>query len=412
MTVSIPQGARPAVSIAVVVPILALACAFPPFSTDMYLPAFHLLAETFQVENGAIEATLSAFFLGLAVGQGIYGPLIDRFGRRRPLLVGTGIFLAATLLCLITTDIVVFIVLRFVQALGACAGMIVGRAIVRDLFDERESARVLSLLMMVIILAPMTAPVLGGVIISHADWHAIFYFMLGLGLLSGLLVWGWLPETLPPERRRRVTMRGIVNVWGGLLRRPAFVLPAVSGGLAQATMFAYITGSPAVFVQQHGMSGQAYGFLFAVNAGGLVMSAQINRMALQRWSVRTVLGAGLVANMAASLLLVLMAGAENPFLLAVPLWVAIGSLGLIGANGAAAAMAASGVHGGSGSSLVGMMQFGFGFLVSSVVAVTQNGTAYPMVLGILCSGWAGGLLWWVVGKRVARRSKRSERSGG
>lgn len=373
--------------------ILGALAAFAPVATDMYLPAFGLMAAHFGVEEGSIEATLSAFFLGLAVGQAFYGPLIDRFGRRGPLLAGIGIYTAATLLCLVAPDVTVFTALRFLQAVGGCAGMIVGRAVVRDLFDEREGARALSLLMMVMTLAPILAPVLGGFIVTVAGWRTVFLFMLAFGLICAVLVWRVLPETLPPERRHALSLRAIAATWAHLLGHRPFIVPALVGGLAQACMFAFITGSPFVFINLHGASAQTYGFLFALIACALIVSAQLNRMALRRFRPPVLLGAALCLNVVAGLTLVAVAGRHDLVLLLIPLWFAIGSLGFITANAAAIAMGASGPHSGSGSSLIGILQFSFAFAVSALVAGLQNGTAYPMTVAIAACGSAALLLW-------------------
>ena len=377
-----------------IIAILGMLAAFAPFATDMYLPGFHLMAEHFGVAEGGIEVTLSVFFLGMAIGQAIYGPLIDRFGRRIPLLVGIGIFVATTVLCLMTSDISVFTGLRFLQAVGGCAGMIVGRAIVSDLFDAGESARALSLLMAVMTLAPILAPILGGFIIAHVGWKAVFLFMLAYGLLCAALVWFFVPETLSPENRRIENLSGIFLTWLSLIADRAFIVPALVGGLAQACMFAFITGSPFVFINLHGASAQTYGWLFALIACALIVSTQINRAALRRKSPAYLLGAALILNVVAGIGAVLAVATGSLIVLLVPLWFAIGGLGFIGANAAAIAMRASGRHSGSGSSLIGVLQFGCAFIVSSLVAATQNGTAYPMTMAIAGCGISATLLWF------------------
>lgn len=385
--------------------ILGMLAAFGPVATDMYLPGFHLMATYFEVGEGEIEVTLSVFFLGLALGQAIYGPLIDRFGRRGPLLAGVCIYMVSTLLCLLTRDIGLFTALRFFQAVGGCAGMIVGRAIVNDLFDERENARALSLLMMVMTLAPIIAPILGGVIIAHAGWQMVFVVMLGFGVVCGVLVWLFLPETLPPEKRRAESFPAVARAWKALLTNPAYSLPTVVGGLAQACMFAFITGSPFVFIGLYGASAEVYGFLFALIACALVVSAQINRMALKRFSTEQILGAALVLNVVAGIALVASVSTGSLVLLMVPLWLVIGSLGFIGANAVAIGMVSSGEYSGSGSSLIGVLQFGCAFAVSTIVAKTQNGTAYPMAIAIVACGMIATFLWFAA-RIIARKADR------
>lgn len=373
--------------------ILGLIAALPPLSTDLYLPAFPLLAESFAADDGEIQITLSVFFLGLALGQAFYGPLIDRFGRRGPLLAGIGLYAVATLLCLLVPDIAEFTVLRFLQAIGACAGMVIGRAIVSDLFDERQSAQALSLLMMVMTVAPIVAPLLGGLILAVAPWPMIFVFMLAFSLVGAALVWRQLPETLPPEKRKEGGFATAFAGYARLLRRRAFIVPTLVGGFTQGCMFAFITGSPFVLIRLHGVSEQAFGLLFGAIAAGLILAAQANRLALRRWSTHALLGTALMLNLLAALALVAMSTSEDLLAFVIPLWLAIATLGFIGANSAAIAMTEAGDEAGSGSALIGLLQFGCAFLVSSLVAATQNGTAYPMTIAITACGLLASLLW-------------------
>lgn len=376
-----------------IIVILGMLSAFAPLSTDMYLAGFDLISDHFHAPDGAIEKTLSVFFLGLAVGQAIYGPLIDRFGRRKPLLVGVAIYLVSTTLCLVTSHLGAFVLFRFFQAIGGCSGMIVGRAIIKDLFDERESARALSLVITVVTLAPVLAPAVGGVVISIAGWKAVFVLMLAFGLLCAVLAWKFIPETLAPKDRKSEGPKQIVATWWHLLSNRAFLQPVIVGGLVQACMFAFITGSPFVFMTLHHASPKQYGLLFALIACSLVISAQLNRAALKYRSPEFLLGASLIVNLSAGVLLVLSVSTGSLVLMMIPLWFAIGSLGFVGANAAAIAMESSGKHAGSGSSLVGIFQFTFAFAISMIVAATQNGTAYPMAITILACGLAANLIW-------------------
>lgn len=373
--------------------ILAMLSAFGPLATDMYLPGFTQMAESFNTASSRIESTLSAFFLGLAVGQALYGPFIDRFGRRKPLLFGIGLFALATLGGLLTHDIDHFIGLRLLQALGGCAGMVIGRAIVNDLFPPGESARVLSLMMIMMTIAPIVAPVIGSVILAFAGWRAIFGFVLAFSLLCGFLVWRYVPETLPENKRHPLNLSHILRTYAMLLRQRAFIMPALAGGAGIACMFAFITGSPFIFMGLFGVNEQQYGWLFGMNAFGLVVGAQINRMCLKRWPAPRVLSVGLAVNLCASLALLAIAGTSHLALFLVPLWFAVASLGMIGANAAAIAMSASGKVAGSGSALIGTLQFSGAFLVSSLVASNQNGTAYPMAIAFVCCGILSNLLW-------------------
>lgn len=377
--------------------ILAMLAAFAPLATDMYLPGFHLMERYFGVPEGGIEITLSTFFFGLAFGQAAYGPFIDRFGRRRPLLAGIALYIVSTGLCLCVSDIHVFTGLRFLQAVGGCSGMIIGRAIVTDIFDRLESARAFSSLLIVMTLAPIIAPIVGGFVIELSGWKPVFVLMLAFGLICFALVWLKVPETLPESRRSKEGPGKVIGVWRDLILLRAFIVPAIVGGLAQACMFAFITGSPFVFMNIHGVSARTYGFLFALIACALIVFSQINRMALKTKSSETLMYIGLLMNVVGAIAAVCAVPSGNIALLLTFLWIAIGALGLISANAAAIAMAATGRHQGSGSALIGVLQFGCAFIVSSLVAASQNGTAFPMTLAMAICSLIATFLWIVSG---------------
>lgn len=379
--------------------ILAMLSAFAPLATDMYLPAFGQMSSYFQTNSSRIESTLSAFFLGMALGQALYGPFIDRFGRRLPLLFGITLFGLATLGGILTTDIDTFIGMRLLQALGGCAGMVIARAIITDIFSPQEGARVLSLMMIMMMLAPIAAPVLGSLILNFAGWHAIFVLVLLFALCVGWLVWRYVPETLKPERQQPLNIRSVLHAYASLCSRRAFILPAVVGGLAMASMFAFITGSPFVLMNLFGVSEQQYGWLFGMNACGIGLSAQLNRMSLRRWKPRQILGVALCVNLGAGLALLAVAGTSHLTLFLIPLWFALAALGFVGANAAAVAMSATGKNPGSGSALLGTMQFGCAFLVSSVVAAAQSDTPYPMAIAFVLCGLLATSLWFIGGRK-------------
>lgn len=389
---------------------LAMLSAFAPFATDMYLPAFSQLAEAYRTDHGAIEGTLSTFFLGLALGQALYGPVSDRFGRRAPLFAGVILFVLATLGCLLTRDIAVFTGLRFVQAVGGCAGMVIGRAIVHDLCGPRDSARVLSLLVAFMTFAPVAAPLLGGWIAATAGWEAIFLFLLAFATLCAVLVWFVIPETLPEAARsRRLDPTSVAGAYAGLLRSARFMVPALGGASAQSSMFAFITGSPFVFMGRFGFGEQQYSLVFAGMTMGLMVGAQLNRLGLRRFSVQAMLGAALCVSFTAALALVIVAGTESAFVLMVPLWFVIATMGMIGGNAAAVAMAASAGRAGTASALYGVLQFGIAFAVSTLVAAAPKGTAYPMAVAMLCAATLGSVLWFV-GSRMHRSDRPGQRA--
>jgi MFS transporter, DHA1 family, multidrug resistance protein len=360
--------------------ILGCLAAFGPLSVDMYLPSLPTLAQEFRTDTAAAQLTLSIFFIGLAFGQALYGPIADRFGRKRPLLVGCALYMLASITCVLAPSIEALVVLRLLQALGGCAGMVISRSVVRDLFDEHESARIYSFLMLVMGIAPITAPLLGGQLLAWFGWRSIFWLLGGFGLLCLLMVAFGLPESLPVERRHRAGVRQALGVYVQLLADRRFVGYALAGGFLMAGMFAYISGSPFVVIELYGVSPQQYGWIFGANALGLIIASQLNRWLLARYRGDAILFATLAVAAAASAVLALVAafGLGGLVGLLLPLFICIASVGLVGPNTAAAAMAPYGRMAGSASALLGTLQFVVGAVSGIVVGVLYNGTALPM----------------------------------
>lgn len=379
--------------------ILAALTAFAPLSTDMYLASFSSLAQSFATDEGRVQLSLSVFFLGLSAGQLIYGPLVDRFGRKPPLIAGLLIFTLASAAITVVPTVEGFIFLRLCQALGGCAGMVVSRAVVADLFDERGSARFLSQMMLIQGLAPIIAPLLGGYILAVAPWEAIFIVLTLFG--AGCLVAAsrGLPETLPPERRHALSIGGVAGAFGKVLANRGFMAPALSGAFAAACLFAFITGSPFVYMHIHGVSQQHYGWLFGLNACGMIVASQVNRLLLRRFSTRQVLAGALIFNVTmGAILVVLAATAPLPLLVAL-LMFCLSTAPLIGANTMAIAMSHISTHRGTASSVLGVMQFAVASCASAAVGLLHNGTVYPMV-GIILAGGLFASLAYFTGRRA------------
>lgn len=354
----------------------------------MYLPGLPSIAREFGASTAVAQQTLSAFFLGLAAGQLLYGPLSDRLGRRPPLIFGCALYAVACIGCALATSIPSLLLLRLAQALGGCAGIVIARSVVRDLFDQRESARMYSLLTLVMGLAPITAPLIGGQLLALFGWRAIFIVLSAFGMLCLALVLFSLPETLPPERRTQAGMGDALRAYRGLLADGRFMGFALASGLAYASMFAYISGSPFVFIELNGVPPERFGLLFGLNALGLIAASQLNRVLLSRFDGGRILTAALAIIAAAGLLLVVVTASGVggfPGMLAV-LFICIATLGLVQPNATAAAMAPYGRRAGSASAMLGATQFIFGALAGALVGLLANGTALPMAAVIaLCS---------------------------
>lgn len=388
---------------ALLVSVLALLSVFPPVATDMYLSAMDQIAESFGVGEGAVELSLSLFFFGLCIGQLILGPLIDAYGRKGPLLAGAVIFTVSSIGLLLTDNIVIFNCLRVFQAVGACAGMVVGRAMVTDLYEGRMVAKTMTILVMLMTLGPVIAPFAGSLFLLAWGWQSVFIAMVVLGFLAGGLGAGVLPETLPHAHRGEAPFKAAFKGYGQLLVNPAFILPALVASLIQAAMFAFITGSSGVFKGIFGLSNMQYGILFGVVAAALVIFSQVNNWLLNRFEPVDLISRLLPVFVIFAAALYLVSGTSNMFVLLVPLWLSIGFVGLLSANAMSVAMEAARGRAGIGSALMGACQFGMAFLCSSAVAVMEADDASPLALGILVPSALALLVWFVggVGRRAA-----------
>lgn len=377
MTLPLPQPSRPAAGLIV---ILGTLTAFGPFSIDMYLPGLPAIARDLGAAPALIQLTLSLFFVGLAVGQALYGPLSDRYGRRRPLLFGCALYAVASAACALAPTALALVAARLVQALGGAAGMVIARSVVRDRCDAHEAARVFSLLMLIMGLAPITAPLIGGQLLAFVGWRAIFWVLCGFGLLCLLTVALALPESLPAERRSGAGVGAALRTYGRLLSDRQLLGYALAGGCASAAMFAYIAGSPFVIIELYGITPQQYGWIFGANALGLILASQLNRRLLDAFAGAAIVRVTLLVSVGAAGLLVMAAatGAGGLAALLIPLFVCVASGGLVGPNTTAAALAPHGKAAGSASALLGALSFLIGTAATALVAALQNGTALPM----------------------------------
>ncbi len=284
--------------------ILGLLTAIGPFSIDMYLPAFSDIAKDLHTSVAHVTLTLSSFFIGISVGQLLYGPLLDRFGRKRPVYIGLSIYLLSSLLCVFAGSADELIALRFFQAIGGCAGMVAARAMVRDLFAVEENAKVFSLLMLVVAVSPIVAPTLGGYITASFGWHYVF---AALALLSVIIIYGVyriLPHTREPDTTLSLRPSSILRGYRDVLITPQFYTYAFAGALASAGLYAYIAGSPYVFMELFGVSERGYGWIFAFIAAGLITASQINSRMLKYYTSQQIIRISLGSQALIGILLV------------------------------------------------------------------------------------------------------------
>jgi DHA1 family bicyclomycin/chloramphenicol resistance-like MFS transporter len=361
--------------------LLGALAALGPFSIDTYLPAFPAIAQSFHTTVGDVEATLAIYFVGLSLGQLFYGPFADSYGRKPPLYFGLLLFIASAIGCVYSTSITMLTVLRFFQAVGGCASMLIARTVVRDYFPPREAARIFSFLMLVIGVSPVVAPIVGGFLVVHAGWRATFWVAIALGVACLLSVALFLKETLPPERRHSILFSGVLRLYGGLLRDRAFLVHSLSGSLAMAGLFAYLEGSPLVFIELNHVSAGRFGLFFGIIAAGLVGASQVNGFLVRRAHPGGILRVVLFVSAASSVVLFATQAAHVggfPGLLAL-LFVCIACLGFTSPNAMALAMAPHGKVAGNASAMLGCMQFGIGGAGGMLVSGLDNGTSIPMV---------------------------------
>ncbi|TFV81307.1 multidrug effflux MFS transporter [Blastococcus sp. CT_GayMR16] len=348
--------------------------AIGPLTIDMYLPALPTITRELGTTASTVQLTLTGTLVGLGLGQLVLGPLSDAFGRRRPLLAGTALHVLASLLVLVAPNVAVLGALRVLQGVGAAAGAVIAIAVVRDLYNGRAAATMLSRLFLVLGAAPVLAPTIGGEILRFTSWRGVFALLAVYGLLMLAVGWATLRETLPPERRRSAGIRGTLRGYGDLLHDRTYVGLVLVAGLTMAGLFSYVSGSAFVYQGEFGLDEQQFGLLFGAGAFWLIAATQLNPLVLRWWEPQQVLVAGTVGGAVAGGALVVLAGTSTGGLPAVviSLWAVLFACGLALPNAPALALSRHGEAAGSAAALLGAIQFGVGALVSPVVGVLGN----------------------------------------
>ncbi|MBE9606485.1 multidrug effflux MFS transporter [Acetobacteraceae bacterium H6797] len=373
--------------------ILGSLAAFAPLAIDMYLPGLPALATDLGADPARGQQTVASFFLGMCLGQAFYGSFADRLGRRPPLLFGLVVFIIGSIGCALAGNVDELIIWRLVEGLGGCAGMVIGRAIVRDRTEGEAAVRLMSMMMLAMGVAPVLAPMLGSGLLSLTGWRGIFWLLGAYGLVMLIVVIRWLPESLPLEHRRKDGLGAVFATYGGLLVNRRFLGLCLAVALPAAGMFAYIAGSAFVMMEHFSLTAGEYGLAFGLNAAGLIAMSQMNSRLLRRFSMERLLDSALVMSFAATVLLVLTAvsGAGHFVLFALGLFLFLAPLGCIMPMASTLAMAPHGRSAGSASALLGVMQFGAGAVSGAAVGLLHNGSALPMV-AVMAVCALGGLL--------------------
>lgn len=384
--------------------ILSALMAFASISTDLYLPALPAMATSLHANAGKVELTISGYLIGFSVGQLLWGPVGDRYGRRLPIAIGLVLFIIGSAGCALASDADIMIGWRAVQAVGACASVVLARAMVRDLYHGHRAAQMLSTLMTVMAVAPLLGPSMGGLILHLGSWRLIFWALviMGVGTLALLFV---LPETLPPARRNVEPLMTAFKRYASLIRQRRVLGYAGAGGFFYGAMFAYIAGTPFAYISYYHVSPQQYGLLFALGIVGIMLANQLNSRWVARHGGDHLLRAG--AKLAAVAAWVLALDSLTDFGglpgLVLPLFVFAGCAGFIIANSIVGALEGFPQYAGAVSALIGALQYGTGILGSGLVAAENDGTPWPMGWVIAALATASCLCALFIVPRAARR---------
>ncbi|WBI81547.1 Bcr/CflA family multidrug efflux MFS transporter [Pseudomonas aeruginosa] len=365
--------------------ILSALMSFASISTDLYLPALPTLAAELHAQTGRVELTISSFLIGFSLGQLLWGPIGDRHGRRLPIAAGLVLFILGSVGCALSETVWQMMGWRVVQALGACAGPVLARAMVRDLYAREHSARMLSTLILIMAVAPLLGPLLGGQMLKLWSWHAIFWSLAVVGVLTMLALLA-LPETLPAARRSQEPLSGMLRAYGEVLRSRRLLGYAISGGFFYGGAYAFIAGTPFAYIDYYHVPAQAYGLLFGVNILGIMAANYLNTRLVMRLGSDALfrIGAGIAAVTGVLLALDTRFGWGGLVGLALPVFFYMSMNGLIVANSVAAALTEFPHRAGAVSAMLGAMHYGSGILSAALVGWLADGTPWTM-------GWIIGL---------------------
>jgi DHA1 family bicyclomycin/chloramphenicol resistance-like MFS transporter len=360
--------------------VLGSLTAIGPLAIDMYLPALPAIARDLAAAPASVQASLAAYFIGIAIGQAFYGPMSDRVGRRPALFFGLSLFTLSSVGCALAPNVGSLIGFRFLQALGGCAPIVVPRAVVRDYFDQRGSVRMLSMLMLVMGLGPILAPLIGGQLLVRFGWRAVFWVLAAYAVALLIVVALSLRESLHPDGRQRQSFGAVLTVYGRLLRDRTYLAHVLSGAFIFSGLLAYISGSPFVFIELFHVPPERFGLYFGTNAIGIITASQVNRWLAGRFEASGVLRVVLPIATTAGLVMALDAwtGFGGFAGLLVPLFCFITCHGFVLPNTTALAMAPHGRVAGSASALLGTVQFVLGAVAGSLVGALGNGTSLPL----------------------------------
>jgi len=384
-----------------------------PFSIDMYLPGFPRIATDLNTTIDKVQLSLTGYLIGICIGQVLYGPLLDRFGRKTPLYAGLVIYILASIGCAMTSSVEALVVMRFFQAIGGCVGLVSSQALVSDLFTKDKRAEVFSMITLVIAVSPMIAPTVGGYVTAAFGWNWVFIILAGIVLLIIGAIYFFLPAGKMPDPSVSLKPQAVIGSFLTVLRQPQFLIYTLAGGLATAAPFAYIAGSSDVFMNIYKVSEQQYGWIFAFLAFAMIGSTQLNHFLLKKYNSEQIIKTTLLYQSVVGTLLVMGVYFNwyNLYTLIGMMFIFLTGQGLTGPNTSALSLAPFKKHTGSASALMGSWRMGAGAIISIIVSVLHNNTAIPMVAMMAACSLVSLVILFVGNATVNNSARNSDVEG-
>lgn len=377
--------------------LLGILAAIGPFSIDMYLPGFQRIAEDLYTNENRVAFTLTSYFIGIASGQLFYGPIVDKYGRKKPLIFGLSIYVIASITCALSRSIDMMIVMRFLQALGACVGMVASTSIISDVYEPDKRARAFSMIMLVMGVAPLIAPSLGSFFIEFADWYYIFYFLAVFASVVIALIYFFLPETSRYMHSNKLRAKEIaVNYWS-ILQDKTFLYYTMAGSIAMSILFAYLASTSYVFLTYYGLDKVTFSILFAINASGLIIGSYINGWLTKRKDYTKIgrIASLILASLSIVVFFVMFFNPKIAFQWAVlALYLTLFTIGFINPNATAASLVPFTVRTGAASALSGAVRMGVAAIVAAIIGFLNAQSAVVMFTTIMILSILVATFWW------------------
>lgn len=394
--------------------ILGMLATVSPFAIDFYLPAFSQIAEDLHTSTARISLSVSSYFIGMALGQLIYGPLLDRYGRKPPLFTGLIIFVIASLGCTFSHRVELLITLRFIQALGGSVAGVAAMAMVKDFFPPSQGPRIFAMLILTIGLSPLLAPSIGGFVAESFNWKAVFVLLAVIALFAMTIVFLFLPEGQEPDRDVTLKLKPMAKTYVSILSDTQFFTYTVSGSFAFATLFIYVAGSPIVFIELFHVSPQMYGAIFAFLSVGFIGASQLNIFLVRKFPSNAIFRFSLIVQVLAGFIFLMIAfyGGMNLYSTILMLFIFLSCVGLINPNASALALAPFTKNIGSAAAMLGCSQIGIAALASIAVGLFKAASILPMIASMVATSSFALFLLWRGEKKMAGKVVMADVNSG